>query len=63
MLAGLANGMEEFVALVGKGGKVTVPKALRDRFNLGDGCYVHLALLEVHRKGGDGVWVKQILER
>jgi bifunctional DNA-binding transcriptional regulator/antitoxin component of YhaV-PrlF toxin-antitoxin module len=55
--------MEEFVALIRKGGKVTVPKALRDRFNLSDGCYVHLAMLEVHRKGEDGVWVKQVLER
>ena len=58
----LAIGLEEFVALVRKGGKVTVPKALRDRFNLSDGSYIHLALLEVHKKSEDGIWTKQTLE-
>ncbi len=53
--------MEEFVALVRSKGKVTVPKALRDRFEVSDGCYIHLALLEVHKKGKDGIWNKQIL--
>ncbi len=54
--------LEQFVALIRKDGKVTVPKALRDRFNLSGGSYVHLALLEVHKQGEDKVWVKQTLE-
>lgn len=54
--------MEEFVVLVRSGGKVTVPKALRDRFGVSDGCYIHLALTEVHKKGKDGTWTKQTLE-
>jgi bifunctional DNA-binding transcriptional regulator/antitoxin component of YhaV-PrlF toxin-antitoxin module len=51
--------MEEFVALVLAGGKVTVPKQLRARFDVSDGCYVRLALLEVLKKGEGGVWVKR----
>jgi bifunctional DNA-binding transcriptional regulator/antitoxin component of YhaV-PrlF toxin-antitoxin module len=58
----LAICLEEFVALMRKEGKVTVPKALRDRFKVSDGCYIHLALIEVHRRGENGVWVKQTLE-
>lgn len=39
--------MEEFAARVFKGGKVTVPKRLRDLFGVKDGDYVRLALVEV----------------
>jgi bifunctional DNA-binding transcriptional regulator/antitoxin component of YhaV-PrlF toxin-antitoxin module len=54
--------MEEFVALVLAGGKVTVPKQLRERFDVSEACYVRLALLEVLKKGKGGVWVKRRVE-
>jgi hypothetical protein len=41
------------------GGKVTVPKQLRARFEVSDGCYVRLGLMEVLRKGEGGVWVRR----
>ena len=55
-------GMEEFVGLVLAGGKVTVPKQLRARFDVSDGCYVRLALVEVLTRGKGGVWVKRRVE-
>jgi bifunctional DNA-binding transcriptional regulator/antitoxin component of YhaV-PrlF toxin-antitoxin module len=39
--------MEEFVVRVFKGGKVTVPKRLRDLFGVEDGDYVRLALVRL----------------
>ena len=54
--------MEEFVGLVLAGGKVTVPKQLRARFDVSDGCYVRLALVEVLTRGKGGVWVKRRVE-
>ncbi len=54
--------MEEFVALVLGGGKVTVPVQLRARFDVAEGCYVRLALVEVLRKGKDGGWVREKVE-
>lgn len=51
--------MEEFVVRVFTGGKVTVPKQLRERFSVEDGDYVRLALVEVLKKGEDGEWVKR----
>jgi len=39
--------VEEFVVRVFKGGKVTVPKRLRELFDVEDGDYVRLALVEV----------------
>ena len=53
--------MEEFVTLVSVNGKVTVPKQLRARFNVSNGCYVRLALVEVLKKGYGGVWIKRRL--
>jgi bifunctional DNA-binding transcriptional regulator/antitoxin component of YhaV-PrlF toxin-antitoxin module len=50
--------MEEFVARVFKGGKVTVPKRLRELFGVEDGDYVRLALVEVIKKGEEG-WVRR----
>jgi len=50
--------MEEFVVRVFKGGKVTVPKRLRELFGVEDGDYVRLALVEVMKKKGDG-WVRR----
>ena len=47
--------MEEFVARVFKGGKVTIPKRLRELFRVEDGCYVRLALVEVLVKESEGV--------
>jgi bifunctional DNA-binding transcriptional regulator/antitoxin component of YhaV-PrlF toxin-antitoxin module len=46
--------VEEFVVRVFKGGKVTVPKRLRELFRVEDGDYVRLALVEVMKKEGDG---------
>ena len=46
--------VEEFVVRVFKGGKVTVPKRLRELFKVEDGDYVRLALVEVMKKEGDG---------
>lgn len=51
--------MEEFVARVFKGGKVTVPKRLRELFNVRDGDYVRLALVEVLKRQDDGEWVRR----
>jgi len=51
--------MEEFVVRVFKGGKVTVPKRLRDLFGVEDGDYVRLALLEVLKRDSEGRWVKR----
>jgi len=53
--------MEEFVARVFQGGKVTVPKRLRDLFGVEDGDYVRLGLLEVMRRE-DGRWVRRRVE-
>jgi len=50
--------MEEFVVRVFKGGKVTVPKRLRELFGVEDGDYIRLALVEVLKKSGDG-WVRR----
>jgi hypothetical protein len=41
---------------------VTVPKQLRARFDVSDGCYVRLALVEVLKKGESGKWVKRLVE-
>jgi bifunctional DNA-binding transcriptional regulator/antitoxin component of YhaV-PrlF toxin-antitoxin module len=51
--------VEEFVVRVFTGGKVTVPKQLRERFGVLDGDYVRLVLVEVFKKGEDGEWVKK----
>jgi len=50
--------LEEFVVRVFKGGKVTVPKRLRDLFDVEDGDYVRLGLLEVLKKSDAG-WVRR----
>jgi len=54
--------MEEFVALVLAGGKVTVPKQLRERFDVLEGCYVRLVLAEVLTRGEGGVWIRRRVE-
>jgi len=41
------------------GGNVTVPKRLRNLFDVEDGDYVLLALVEVLKKGDDGGWVRR----
>ena len=53
--------VEEFVVRVFKGGKVTVPKRLRELFNVEDGDYVRVGLVEVMKKSGDG-WVRRRVE-
>jgi len=54
--------MEEFVVRVFKGGKVTVPKRLRELFGVEDGDYVRLALVEVLKKSESGDWVRRKVE-
>jgi hypothetical protein len=54
--------VEEFVVRVFAGGKVTVPKRLRDLLGVRDGDYVRLALVEVLRRG-EGGWVKRGVSR
>ena len=50
--------MEEFVVRVFKGGKVTVPKRLRELLGVEDGDYVRLALVEVLKRS-EGGWVRR----
>ena len=50
--------VEEFVARVFQGGKVTVPKRLRELFGIEDGDYVRFALVEVMKRS-DGGWVRR----
>jgi bifunctional DNA-binding transcriptional regulator/antitoxin component of YhaV-PrlF toxin-antitoxin module len=51
--------LEEFVARVFKDGKVTVPKHLRDLYDVTDGGYVRLALVEVLKKRDGGEWTRR----
>ncbi len=51
--------MEEFVVRVFSGGKVTVPKRLRELFSVDDGDYVRLALVEVLKKHDSQGWEKR----
>ena len=48
--------LERFVARVLQGGKVTIPKRLRELLNVEEGCYVRLDLVEVievkQKRGG-----------
>jgi len=50
------------VVRVFTGGKVTVPKQLRERLGVGDGDYVRLVLVAVLQKGDGGGWVKRRVE-
>jgi len=50
--------VEEFVARVFSGGKVTVPKRLREVLAVEDGDYVRLAVVEVLKREG-GRWVRK----
>jgi len=52
--------VEEFVARVFAGGKVTVPRRLRELLDVKDGDYVRLALVEVLKRDGEGGgWVRR----
>lgn len=51
--------MEEFVARVFAGGKVTVPRRLRELFEIEDGDYVRLVLVEVLKRDEAGGWVRR----
>jgi len=42
--------LEQFVARVFQGGKVTIPKRLRELLGVGDGDYVRLSLVEVIKR-------------
>ena len=54
--------LEEFVVRVFTRGKVTVPRQLRERFDVEDGDYVRLVLVEVLKRGEDGEWVRRRVE-
>ena len=51
--------MEEFVAQVYTDGRVTVPRQLRKRFDVKDGDYIRLVLVEVFRENDAGEWVNR----
>jgi bifunctional DNA-binding transcriptional regulator/antitoxin component of YhaV-PrlF toxin-antitoxin module len=51
-------GVAEFVARVFSGGKVTVPKRVREVLAVEDGDYVRLAVVEV-LKQEEGKWVRK----
>jgi len=54
--------MEQFVARVFRGGKVTIPKRLRELLGIEDGDYVRLGVVEViepKRKGRKGTQIKR----
>ena len=55
-------GLEEFVVQVYAEGRVTVPLQLRRRFDVRDGDYVRLVLVEVFRENAAGEWVKRKVE-
>ena len=61
-MLGVVNGLEEFVAQVFTGGKVTVPRQLRKRFDVKDGDYVRLVLVEVLRENDNGQWINRKVE-
>jgi len=50
--------VEEFVARVFSGGKVTVPKRVREVLGVADGDYVRLRVVEVLKREGDK-WVRR----
>ena len=45
------TGLERFVCRVFQGGKVTVPRAVRDLLGIVDGVYVRLEVVEVITPG------------
>jgi len=47
--------VEQFVVRVLQGGKVTIPKRVRELLDLGDGDYVRLGVLEVVKRRGNRV--------
>ena len=46
--------VEQFVARVLQGGKVTIPKRVRELLDVGDGDYVRLSLVEVVKRKEEG---------
>jgi len=44
--------VEQFVVRVFQGGKVTIPKRVRELFGLCDGDYVRVAVVEVVKRRG-----------
>jgi bifunctional DNA-binding transcriptional regulator/antitoxin component of YhaV-PrlF toxin-antitoxin module len=54
--------LEEFVAQVYTDGRVTVPRQLRKRFDVKDGDYVRLVLVEVFRENDAGDWLNRKVE-
>ncbi|MDH5376283.1 MAG: AbrB/MazE/SpoVT family DNA-binding domain-containing protein [Candidatus Bathyarchaeota archaeon] len=50
--------VEEFVAWVFKGGKVTIPKRVRELLDVGDGDYVRLSLVDPGSVGNVTVFIR-----
>jgi len=50
--------MEKFVCRILKGGKVTVPKRLRELLGAEEGDYLRLAVTEVIKREGDQ-WIRR----
>ena len=50
--------VERFVAKVLQGGKVTIPKRLRELLGVEEGDFVRFGVVEVIRRKGD-VWVRE----
>lgn len=46
--------MEQFVARVFQGGKVTIPKRIRELLGVEDGVYVRMAVVEVVKRSRRG---------
>jgi len=50
--------VEKFVVRVFQGGKVTIPKRVRELLGVEDGDYVRVGVVEVIKRKGAG-WVKE----
>lgn len=54
--------LEEFVVQVYTDGRLTVPLQLRKRFDVKEGDYVRLVLVEVFKETKTGAWVSRKVE-
>jgi AbrB family looped-hinge helix DNA binding protein len=56
------NNLEEFVTRVYTDSRITVPVQIRKRFEIKNGDYLRLILVEVLKKTETGKWVKKKVE-
>jgi AbrB family looped-hinge helix DNA binding protein len=54
--------LEEFVVQIYTGGKITIPNQLRKRFDVKEGDYVRLVLMEIFKENNDGEWISRKVE-